>query len=304
MPTTYPPPAPTVQGDTITTSKFLNSQTLVARRVKELASERMIALSLLAGRETTNSGSASIEIDDSMFTDRPVEQVAPGSEYPLTTLGDGESQIIKTVKWGQDTEVTDESIARRAMSPVERALSKLVNTAVYNVDSVALALLASSVTATHAAAATWDGATADPLKDLLVAKAKIRELNLGYEPNALVVDDLTWAHLASNHTVTNAMARETSSNPIVSGDFAVIAGLMVWPTPNLPAPGAWLVDTANLGGLLTEDLGGGYTKAGDVIETKSIRQDDRDQWRLRARAVVTPYVSAPGAAIRVTGVAA
>ncbi|MGN0100754.1 MAG: hypothetical protein ACI39C_07425 [Dietzia sp.] len=305
MPTTYPPPAPTVQGDNITANRFLNSNKLVARRVKELASERMIALALLTGRETTNSGSANIEIDDELFTDRPVEQVAPGSEYSLTTIGDGTMQVIKTVKWGQDVPITDEAIARRAMSPVERALTKLVNTATTNVDQVALALLASSVTQSHAAAAPWSaGDEADPLRDLLLAKAKIRALNLGYEPNALVVDDLTWAYLASNKAVTNAMARETQSNPIVTGEYAQIAGLMIWPTPNAPGPGAWMVDTTQLGGLLTEDLGGGYVRAGDAVETKSIREDKTDSWLVRARAVCTPYVTAPNAAIRITGVSA
>ena len=132
----------------------------------------------------------------------------------------------------------------------------------------------------------------------------MRALNLGYEPNALVVDDLTWAYLASNKAITNAMARETQSNPIVTGEYAQIAGLMIWPTPNAPGTGAWMVDTTQLGGLLTEDLGGDYTKAGDVVETKSIRKDETDSWLVRARAVCTPYVSAPNAAIRITGVSA
>jgi hypothetical protein len=50
MPYTYPPAAPTLSGDVETISRFLNSPTLVARRLRTLAEQRYIADTLLSGR--------------------------------------------------------------------------------------------------------------------------------------------------------------------------------------------------------------------------------------------------------------
>ena len=43
MPYTYPPAAPTISGDNVTISRFLNNPTLVARRLRTLLEQRYIA---------------------------------------------------------------------------------------------------------------------------------------------------------------------------------------------------------------------------------------------------------------------
>src|SRR5438445_16076 len=50
MPTTYPPAAPTLSGDVISISRFLQNPTLVARRLRTLLEQRYIADVLLQGR--------------------------------------------------------------------------------------------------------------------------------------------------------------------------------------------------------------------------------------------------------------
>jgi hypothetical protein len=73
----------------------------------------------------------------------------PGAEYPLTTAPTGAASLAKTVKWGQDTKVTDEAIARQKMQPVNKAMIKLVNQNVKYVDSAWLSAIASAVTASR-----------------------------------------------------------------------------------------------------------------------------------------------------------
>jgi hypothetical protein len=303
MPNAFPPASPTISGDYLTVSRFLNTPTLVARRMRTLAEQRLIATSILTGRETVSGGAISFEQSEGLYADRPVEAVSPGGEYPLTTIGDGTAQLAKVVKWGQDTFVTDEAAKRKAMSAVDKALLKLINTAAKNVDTVALAAIASSVTQTQAAAAAWSAASGTQiLRDILKAKAALSALNQGYDADTLIVDDASWALLASDQVLINAIARETSSNAVVTGNFELIAGLRIMRTPNLPASGAWVLDSAQLGGIASEDLGGNYQKVDGVLESKSIRDEDNDQWRLRARAVVVPYINEPNAAIRITGI--
>jgi len=271
--------------------------------MRTLAEQRLVATTILTGREAVSGGAISFEQNEGLYADRPVEAVSPGGEYPLTTISTGPAQLAKTVKWGQDTLVTDESAKRQAMSAVDKALLKLINSAAKNVDTVALAAIASSVTQTQAAAAAWSAASGTQiLRDILTAKAAIRALNQGYEPDTLIVNDASWAYLASDQVLINAIARETQSNAVVTGSFELIAGLRIVSTPNLPASGAWIVDSAQLGGIAVEDLGGNYDKVDGILESKSIRDDDNDQWRLRARATCVPYITEPNAAIRITGI--
>jgi len=304
MPYTYPPAAPTLSGDVLTISRFLNSPTLVSRRLRDILSQRYIADALLVARIPVVGGAVQYETGESIFTSDDPKAVAQGAEYPLTPVPTGAASIAKTVKWGQDTEVTDEAIARQLMRPVERALQKLANQNVKYVDSVALSAIASAVTNTQAAAASWSTATAKQmLTDVATAKASILALNQGYEPNTVVLDDLTWAYAYANFVTSGLMARE-SGNPLETGEFPIIDGMRWLPTPNLPTAGNVLVvDSTVLGGMADEDLGGGYESAGpEGVQAKSIRDDENDQWRLRCRRVTVPIVQEPAAARKITGV--
>lgn len=299
----YPPVAPTFSGDNETISRFLNTPSLVARRVQDITANRFIADVLLTGRTDVSGGAITYDVDEDLFTVRPITAVSPGGEYDITTLTNGTPQVAKVTKWGQDTIVYDEAVKRQNFGAVDKGLGKLSNTLVKKVDSISLSLIASTVTATQAVTSgAWSvSGTAAILRDIMLAKSKVTALNKGYDPNVLVVDDTTWAYLASDVAVQTARGREDASNAIYTGSFLTIAGLTVLPTPNIPGgSGAWLVDTSALGGIADEDLGGGYV--GTNVQTKVMREDTVDGWRLRARRVCVPYVTEPGAAIKITGI--
>jgi len=66
---------------------------------------------------------------------------------------------------------------------------------------------------------------------------------------------------------------------------------------------AYVFDSNQLGFIATENLGGGYQSAGDLIESKVMRQEENDAWRIRARANFVPVVTDPSAGYKITGVA-
>lgn len=301
MPYTFPPAAPTIAGDFVTTSRFLNSTPLVARRLRTLAEQRFVSLAVLTSRVTTTSGSLQLETSEGIYTDRAVEVIAPGAEYPLTTVSSGPIQQVSTVKWGQDSRFTDEAVARYNMPVVEKGLNKLINTSAKNIDGISLSLITSTVTQTQGVAGTlnWTGANPTILRDLMTAKATIAALNQGYEPNVLLINDATWAAVASDATLINSLQRESSANAVYSGQLNSLAGVMILPTPNLPSAGGWLIDTRVFGGLVTESFGDGYQSAGELLETKSMREDRQDQWRIRVRSVFAPFIVEPNAAIKI-----
>src|SRR5882757_2596694 len=311
MPITYPPVSTTLSGDLETISRFMNSPTLIARRLRTLAEQRYIADALLTGRFQVSGGAVLYETGESIFTTDSPRAVAPGSEYPLTGVPTGQASLAKTVKWGQDTKVTDESIARQNFQPVNKAMIKLVNQNVKYVDSIALSAIASAITATQASSsgAVWSNATSTAqtiLTDVATAKASILALNQGYDPDTVVLDDLTWAYAYAKFTAGGFLPRETDArNPLVTGSFPVIDGMRWLSTPNLPTTGNVLVvDSSMLGGMADEDLGGpGYANAGGVgVQAKTIRDDDNDQWKLRMRRVTVPVVVEPASGRKITGV--
>lgn len=293
----------------LSASRFLKQPTLVARRLQELAQLRYIGTKILKGRVEAMGGSVLFEQVEGIFADKAPEPVAPGSEYTQTTAADGPAALAKVTKQGEDVKVTDEAIARRNMDPVNKATRKLVNSTALQVDQTVIAAVASAVTQTAAATAKWDRSGTAPtvLQDILLGKANITGNNLGYNPDVLLVDDLTWAYMASDTVIATAMAREDRTNPIYSGLFEVLAGLEVIHVPATSLPGAvgtnaWILDSSQLGYIAFENLGGGYQSAGELIESKVIRDEDSDAWRIRARSNFVPIVTDPKAGYKITAV--
>jgi hypothetical protein len=306
----YPAPAPTIAGDYLTISTFLNSPTLLTRALRTLAEQRFISDALLTGRYVATGGAVRYEQNESIYTDKASGAVMPGGEYPMSSLGTGPSQMASVVKWGEDVPITDESIHRMNFDPVQRALTKLTNRIILDIDSITLAAIASQVTTVAPTTASWKTATAQQIfSDVAQARAQIYALKQGFMPDTIVVDDFSYARAFAAFIQAGYLPRE-QNNPV--GDlqggsaFPTINGLRWLASPNLPTPGtAIILDSTLLGGMADEQLGGpGYTGAVSGVETKSIRQDEIDGWRLRARRITVPIVREPLAAIKLLGIAA
>jgi hypothetical protein len=299
---TYPPVAPTLSGDTLTISRFLNNPTAVSRRLRTIGENRFIADVLLSGR--VEGSSILYETDESIYTADAPEVVAPGAQYPRTLSPTGTAAVANPVKWGQEVPITDEEVGRFRGQAVERNLQKVINYLVLTVDSTALAVITSAVTQSVAATAVWDAAGANPLLDLLRAKATIRALNKGYDPDVVAVDDFAFAYIMGNLNMLATMARESGTTVSMSGDLPVLAGLQILPTPNLPTAGtAIVVDSSALGALGYENIPSPeYQGPADAIQSLTRRNPaGNDEWLVRARRSVVPFVQETGAGCKITG---
>jgi hypothetical protein len=322
MPHVYPPAAPTISGDTLTISRFLNSPAAVMRRLRTLTENRFIADVLLSGRFQVQGGSILYEQTESIFTSKAPEAVAPGSQYPMATATPGTAAVAAVTKWGQDVPVTDEQIGRYGGRAAEVALIKIANYIVKQVDSVCLAAIAAAVTATRAAgspggvgsARAWSVITADPttssapLLDLMAAAAEMRALDQGYEPNVAIMSDLSYARVIANASVIAGLSRESRDSVTAAGIAAAreIAGLELLPTNNLPvASTAFVIDTTMLGGIGYERIPSPEYQGDPANGVESFSRRDpqaSDKWILRGRRPVVPIVQEPGAGFKITGV--
>lgn len=307
---TYPAGAPTLSGDLLTINRMLQSPTYIKRRLRTFADLRFVSDQVLTQRLRSSGGAVLYEQSEPVINTRPVEAVAPGSEYPRATPATGTAALAAVQNWGQASFLSDARIKRfvNGGDELDRVLQKLMNSVINQVDKVTIAAIASAVTATSAAVAHWDGSTsgtvAAMLRDLEIAKAKIYDLQQGYRPDTLLMSSTKYALLASDQTVANLRRRETSDNPVYAGRIDVVDDLNVLTAPvsNLPSDDVWVLDSNQLGGMADEQGDDpGYTVGEMAIQVQSDRIKARDGWDVWARRVTVPIVAEPGAAIRITG---
>lgn len=311
MPTTYPPAPPSLSGDTLSISRFLMNPTAIARRLRDYRDLRFISDQVLTGRYRSSGGAIQYEQSEPFTTDRPVKSVAPGTAYPKANVPTGTAALAAVQKWGEAVPLTDEEITRNSYGPalIDRTLQKVINSIIAQVDAITMSAIASAVTQTSAAVGGTGGAqaywsalgTATILRDILLAKRVITNLKLGYNPDTLLMDDLTWAYMMSDDKITNALRRETTDNPIYTGEVEKIAGLVILHSPNAAAD-PMVLDSTQLGGMADEaSTSPGYTIADLSIQVKSIRIDEADRWDLQGRRITVPAVQEPGSACTITG---
>lgn len=307
MPGSYPAGTPTLSGDTVSVSRFLQNPAALQRRLRNFRDLRFVADQILTGRYRSQGGAVLYEMSEPFVTDRSVEAVGAGSVYPYANIPTGTAAIAAIQKWGQKVLLTDEEITRNAYagSAVDRTLQKVINSIIKQVDTVAMSAVGSAITAATGAGVAWDTvATAKPLTDILLAASEIEKLNLGYKADTLIVSDKAYVYLMVNPDVAALRQREARDNPVYSGAMDNIAGLTVIKTPNLPvATTALVVDSTQLGGMADEmDGAPGYSVADLAVQIKSIRKDGQDAWDLQGRRKTVPLVQEPGAGYEITGV--
>lgn len=309
MPNSYPASPPTLSGDLETISRFLQSPTQIRRRLRNFVDLRFVSDQILTQRFNTSGGAALYEQSEPFVTDRAVEAVGPGAEYPFANLPTGTAAIAAVSKWGQKVRVTDDEIARNvyAGALVDRNLRKVVNSIIQQVDVITMSAIRSAVTQTSAASQAWvtGGASSTILRDILLAKAVVVKNNLGYKPDTLLVDDLHYAYMMSDTNVTNALRRETTDNPVYTGTIEVLAGLTIVVSPNIgglnTAGQPYVLDSTQLGGMADEvDGAPGYAVSDLAVQVKSIRLDSNDAWDLQGRRKTVPIVQEPGSACQIT----
>lgn len=299
---TYPVKHPTGPVSQEQLHALLSSGRVIARRVADITAMRFIADYLLQARLDAAGGGLFYEVgDESAFASKDPEQIEPLGEYPLVVLEDGTIVSVKTDKWGLDTIVSDEKVSRQGRTIVDKAITRLGNTVVRAVDEVAMAVIAARVTSTFASPETWTSAGA-AVEAILGIQAERAALGLGIELDTVVLRPAQYAKVIGMLVDDKALPREQGAT-VVNGQIPVDALGLTWATtPHFQGANPLLVDRENLGGMADEKLGSpGYVNAGPFgVEAKTIRDDDAEGYKLRARRVTVPVVTEPLAGVQLT----
>lgn len=301
---TYPAARPSGTLTAEQTHALLNNPRLIARRVATLAEQRFIADYLLAGRYVATGGGVFYETGEQIFPADSVESVAPNAEYPQTVLTAGEIAAAKTDKRGLGTIVTDERISRNGGDPVRRGLTKLVNGVIRDVDSIAMAVIASKVTDTFPSAANWS-TVSGIVTALAAAKANREDLALGLDLDTIALSGAQWAKVMGLFASAGVLPREGNGNPLVNGNFPQNLLGYTWVTsPFIVGSDPLLVDRDQLGGMADEDLQSpDWTRSGESLVEAYSKRTNTDSYDVRARRVAVPVVIEPKAGLKITGTA-
>lgn len=306
MPGAYPASPATLSNNLITIDRLLKNPAYVTRRLRGIPDLRFISDQILTRRISANGGAALAETSEPITNSRAIESIAAGSEYPRDSPADGTAMLVQVSKWGEATPLTDEKIKRSvyAGDEVNRSLRKAANTIISKIDKLVTSAMGSLVTNTSAAATTWDQSSALLYRDVEKAAAKVVDLNMGYNPNTILMSTTKYAMLVTDPAIAALRRREDSANPVYGGSIEYIGKYRIVYTSvgNLPRDSVWVFDDQELGGLASEDqVDPGYATMDNGLQFKVIRVDARDAWDIMARRITAPLVTEPGSAIEITG---
>jgi hypothetical protein len=146
-PVAHPLGPPTVNQTLITVDTALNAPTRVTRTLMDLTLQRFFA-----DRVFTNSGGVTggaVIYDDlqanDLFTDRDIQLVSPGEEFPLITSSRRFPKVAEVEKWGGKFFVTVEARDRNDVSVFVRNTRMLGNTIVRKINQRAVGVLDAAV---------------------------------------------------------------------------------------------------------------------------------------------------------------
>lgn len=302
-------PVPTVDGTAITVDWLLADPRRIYRLLRTLVMQRLVGWRLLSGRvDLTGSGFGVFEVSENIFSAQQGSIVRPLSQYPLTDAGVPVLGTVRPDKTGLKSIFSDEVIAHGRIDKVMRDLIKIANRLAFQNDGVALAAVASLVTKTITAHATWDGTTsADPFQDILLADASVDEENQGYSVDVVVTTPTKFAYAISSAVKQGILPREAAANAATSNINNIQLANQTWlKTTNMPSGvTAIAADSTMLGSMAYERLGGGYqgdpADMASGVETKKYRVEDSDGVAVQARIVRAPMVQEPNSARIIQG---
>ncbi len=300
---TVAPANPTISGDNLTVSRLINQPVIIQRTLRTLVQQRLVGDKILTGRvDLTGTGAVNYEVSEAIMAASLAERVDDLMEYPESLDGTATSAMASTEKWALATSISDKLIARNRIDILNRKLIKLANRIAFGFDALVISAVASAVTQTSAAAAAWSSTgSADPFADITLGASVVDSLNQGYEVDTVRATPNRWARLISAAKVIERAPREGGDNLLLTGRMARIAGLDVWKTTNMPAGvDVMLLDSKQLGSIGWEDQGGGYMGSADGVQTKRIRLEENDGWKIQGRRVGVPLIPEPGAAVKIT----
>jgi len=244
-PLTYPAGSPSVSGANITLDWLLANPKRVTRVISDLMLTNYYVDKVFAPAGDITGGAVVYDqaTGNELFSNRDVERVEPGAEFPIVAFDRGNPYTAQVEKYGGKFPVTDEARRRNQTGRVNRALLQLSNTIVRKVQTRALAELAAAITANSRTASGIGWATAaaltsanrapttTPVNDLTNVEKSVATTELGYQYNYAIMNPQEWRNFRLAAGGDSGTARELLADSGINDVWVTnrkTAGTVYW----------------------------------------------------------------------------
>ncbi len=290
----YPPSPPTVSGEVVSVSGYLNSPTRITRVLNALTYQRFLADLIFAPGPKAEGGAVvfdQVEAND-LYLARDVQLIRPGGEYPILTDTAPTPKVAAVAKWGGRIFVTDEQRDRNRYDVLNRELTKLGNTIVRKVDAVAIAAL-DSAPVRSLAGAPWTSATGETIIGHLVdARALVEDADLGYIVDTVLLNPASEAALLKKKDFRDALQAQATTSILRDGSVGRVLNMDFFKSNRVAVGTAYVLARRSAGGIADEA----------PLAAKTYRQEDSDKTFCQAARRLVPYVTDPLAVCKITGI--
>lgn len=299
MPSPYPAGAPTVNGSLITVDAFLKSPPMVQKAITDLTKQRFIADEVFAAGPTAVGGAVMFDqiTEGEWFSDRDVQAIAAGAEFPVVSSGQSNPKVAAVTKWGGAAVVTYEQVRRDRRDVLAKELTKLRNTIVRKIDTVAVAALEAAVDANlipdQPASDDWTDEDTDIRADLETARSTIDEQDLGYEADTVLLNPEQALGVRLNNGLQTALPRETMADNLIGKSG--LSGLLRFPrwyVSNRVAPGDVWVTCSKQVGSISDEL---------PLYSRVVNDELRERYVIMAARIAVPFITDPLCTVKITG---
>jgi hypothetical protein len=298
--TPFPQGAPTISGVNVTMSVFLNNPAYVQRAITDFTVERFVMPKIFAPGPPATGGAVIFDqvTGTFFFLDRDVQEVRPGSTFPILAGGEQLPSVATVRKLGGEVELTYEAVRRDNRPLLRNEILRLANTVVRYVDATAVAALNAAPILTMTAATPWATGGSDPLSDIATASELVYGPDLGYNPDIILINPLNHATAIKNATLRLDLPRENlqadgkTASPIFGGRINMLQGLDFYLTNRVPVGTMYVLESQRIGSYSDE-----------IPEYYKVLDEPRvESYFLHGARVVVPYVTDPLACVKVTGI--
>ncbi|WP_029135320.1 major capsid protein [Nakamurella lactea] len=294
-PVSYPLGAPVVSGTEITLDTMLNEPTRITRYLSDLTLRKMFSQRIFSNGGSVSGGAVIYDqlTANDLFTDRDVQNVEPGAEFPIVTSSRATSKVAQVEKFGGKFFVTDEARDRNDPLALRIGAQKLANTIQRKTDGRALAVLNAAVTEFSQTATGTNWATAlstaagsmtkaiEPAADFAKVQLSADTDELGVEYNLWIVNPAQYSNLVQFYGASNLSA-------VLSAN-----GIEMIPTNRQTAGEALVVEAGQVGEMRFEKS----------LSTETWREQATERTWVQSSVRPVFVVTNPYSVIKVTGLA-
>lgn len=296
LPVTYPLGPPAVSGTNLTLDLMLREPTRITSYLSDLTLQNFFMDRIFTpiGGVTGGALLYTQTTYNDLYTDRDVQNVAPGAEFPNVSATRPEPLVAKVEKFGGKFEVTDEARDRNDPSVLQMEGLKLSNTITKKIVTRGISALDASVTATGAGATitgnNWGnvitaGTSATnnasyPGADFAKAQLKADQTELGVNFNLWIVNPQEKAQFSIVYGPA-------------AGDILASYGVVMIASNRVAAGTAYVVAEGQVGKMGMEK----------PLSTETWREADRQVTVVQSDCRPVFAVTNPYSVVKVTGLA-